>query len=105
MLSELSRTRPSRGAPLVLALDDLEAGRVAQVLGTLEPVTVARLLYYVSAPARREGLLSRLSWQFRPLVEKHLAAMADSDLPDAATARPARFWRSARLATELVLRR
>lgn len=79
VLSELSRTRPSRGAPLVLALDDLEAGRVAEVFGRSEPLIVARLLHYVSVPARREGLLSRLPWQFRPLVEKHLTAMADSD--------------------------
>ena len=64
----------------MLALDDLgAAGRVAQVLGKSEPLTVARLLYYVSDPARRESLLSRLHWQFRPLVEKHLAALADSD--------------------------
>jgi len=81
VLSELSRTRPSRGAALVLALDDLEAGRVAQVLGTQEPVTVARLLYCVTTLARRQGLLSRLPLQFRPLVEKHLAVLADSDLP------------------------
>jgi serine/threonine protein kinase len=86
VLSELSRTRPSRGAPLVLAFDDLGAARVAQVLAALEPVNVARLLCYVTTPARREGLLGRLPWQFRPLVEKHLAAMADSDLPDHLTA-------------------
>jgi serine/threonine protein kinase len=85
VLSELSRQWPSRGAPLVLALDDLEAsrvveaGRVATVLGQSAPVTVARLLHYVNTPARRESLLSRLPWQFRPLVEKHLTAMADSD--------------------------
>ena len=79
VLGELARKRPSRGAPLVLALDDLEAGRVAQVLGRSEPATVARLLHYVSTPGRKERLLSRLPWQFRQLVEKHLTAMADSD--------------------------
>ena len=86
VLSELSRTRPSRGAQLILALDDLEAGRLAQVLGTQEPITVARLLYSVTTLVRRQGLLNRLPWQFRPLVEKHLAAMAESDLPGHLTA-------------------
>ena len=88
VLSELSRTRPSRGAPLVLALDDLEAGRGTQVLGTLEPITVARLLHCVTTLARRQAMLSRLPSQFRPLVEKHLAKLAESDLPGHLTAAP-----------------
>jgi serine/threonine protein kinase len=80
VVSELSRTRPSRGAQLILALDDLEAGRVTQVLSNLEPRTVARLLHYVNVSERRKVLLDRLPRQFRPLVERRLAALADSDL-------------------------
>jgi hypothetical protein len=79
VLSELARNRPSRGAPLVLALDDLETGRVAQVLGNSDPVTVARLLHYVSTPGRRETLLNRLPRLVRPLVDKHLRSLEDSD--------------------------
>lgn len=79
VLYELARERPGRGAPLVIALDELEAGRVAQALGNSEPVAVARLLHYVGAQDRRENLLGRLPWQFRPLVEKHLDGMADND--------------------------
>jgi serine/threonine protein kinase len=79
VLSELSRKRPSVGAPLVLTLDDLDAGRLVQVLGESEPLIVARLLHYVATPDRRKDLLGRLPRQFRTLVEKHLAAMADTD--------------------------
>jgi hypothetical protein len=73
VLSELSRTRPDGGAPLFLALYDLQAGRAARVLATLEPAVLARLLRNVSPPDRREGLLGRLPLQLRPLAEKRLA--------------------------------
>jgi serine/threonine protein kinase len=79
ILAELSEARPSRAAPLVLALDDLDAGRLGQVLGSSTPAVVARVLHYVSSPARRRGLLSRLSSQFRPLVERHLKSLEDDD--------------------------
>jgi flagellar motility protein MotE (MotC chaperone) len=81
VLSELSRNRPSRAAPLALVLDDLEAGRLPRVLGAMEPVAVARLLHYMTTPQRRQRLLAQLSRQFRPLVEKHLATLAAGDLP------------------------
>lgn len=79
VLSELSRHRPSMAAPLVLALDDADAGRLAQLLGQSEPLLVARLLHYVASPDRRKDLLGRLPRQFRTLVERHLTAMEDND--------------------------